>query len=77
MEITNPTCKHEIDESSLTYHPKYGRVGHCKKCGIKMFRSLIITPKNKPRKENKLTKKERKRLRKKINVNKETNPQSS
>lgn len=77
MELSKskaPVCNHEIDESTLTYHPKYGRIGYCKKCGCKMYRSLI-NEKPKARKD-KLSKKEKKQLRK-LRLTKKTNPQSS
>ena len=59
---------HKIDEESLIYDSRYGRMGVCKLCGIKMYRTLIATkPKrNRPH----MSKKARKKLRAEVNKTK-------
>ncbi len=58
--VRKDRCKHEIDPASEKYHKK-GRVGVCKHCGCKMYRTIFI---NNPRRETPhMSKKKRLKIR--------------
>jgi len=54
-------CKHEINPDTVKWHPRYGRVGKCKLCKIRMFATTII---NEPKRERPhISKKQRRKNR--------------
>jgi hypothetical protein len=71
LTIQQKKCNHVVDENSIEFDSRYGRRGVCKYCGTTLVQYRIHRPDPAKQGKVKMSKKQRKRIKKQIRESKE------